>query len=254
MYHLETLKINHCSVQKQFIIALFLILLPCFVFSQSKKLSKKQFIADSIKIVRPRIARPQFRIDNRTIFSSKQLLNISGFDAGVVLKEKLRATLGYYSLSESNLTSLNKSIGSVLYKANYGLNYGALNLEFIYKNKRFFSLGMPVEFGLGQNTLKYKSAEDDTEIENKTGTILLAYFGLSGTFKPIRWIGLKVSIGYKKTVFNQLKDLHFDGIYTSVGLAIDFREIIRDIRMYSLKRKYPKNFNSVGTAVDLITD
>jgi len=233
---------------------LFLTLLPCFIFSQSKKLSKKQFITDSLKIVKPRIARPQFRIDNRTIFSNKQLINISGFDAGVTLKEKLRVTLGYYSLSASNLTSLNKSIGSVLYNANYRLNYGALNLEFIYKNTRFFSLGMPVEIGFGQNTLKYKSTESETEAESNKGMVLLTYFGLSGTFKPIRWIGLKVSVGYKKTVFNQLKGLNFDGIYTSVGLAIDFREIIRDGRMYSLKKRYRKNFNSIGTGVDLITD
>lgn len=247
-------KINSYKIQKQFLVILFLIVLPQVIFSQNKKLSKKQFIADSLKIVKPRIARPQFRIDNRTAFSNKQLVNISGFDAGVILKEKLRITLGYYSLSASNLTSFNKSIGSVLYKANYHLNYGALNLEFIYKNTRFFSLGMPFEIGLGQNSLKYKSTVDETEVGKKTGMVLLTYFGLSGTFKPIRWIGLKVSVGYKKTVFNQLNDFNFDGIYTSAGLAIDFREIIRDGRMYFLKRKYRKNFNSVGTAVDLMTD
>ena len=247
-------EINTSRIQKQLITVSFLLLFPCLIFSQAKKLSKKQFIADSLKIVKPRIARPQFRIDNRTVFSSKQLINISGFDAGVVLKEKLRVTLGYYSLSTNNLTSFDKSIDSVLYKANYRLNYGALNLEFIYKNTRFFSLGMPVEIGLGQNTLKYRSTLDETEAEKKTGMVLVTYFGLSGTFKPIRWIGLKVSLGYRKTGFNQLKGLNFDGVYTSVGLAIDFREIIRDGRMYSLKRKYRKNFNTVGTAVDLITD
>ena len=95
---------------------------------------------------------------------------------------------------------------------------------------------------------------DGSEIDNKSGLILLTYFGLSGTFKPIRWIGLKASVGYKKTVLNQVKEVNFDGIYTAVGIAVDFREIIRDVRMYSLKRKYRKNFNSVGTAVDLITD
>jgi len=247
-------KIKCFKIQKQFPISLCLLLLSFLSFSQSVKLSKQQFIIDSNKIVKPRLARPQFRVDNRTIFPSKQRLNITGFDAGVVLKEKLRVTLGYYSLSTTNLTSLNKSIGSVLYKANYNLNYVALNLEFIYKDARFFSLGMPVEIGLGQNKLKFNSTEDQTEIDKKSGTIILTYFGLSGTFKPIRWFGLKVSVGYKKAVFNQLKELNFDGLYTSVGLAIDFREIITDGRMYALKRKYRKNYNSIGTAVDLITD
>ena len=53
---------------------------------------------DSLKIVKHRIARPQFRLDNRLIFFNKQQLNISGVDAGVVLKEKLRINLGYYAL------------------------------------------------------------------------------------------------------------------------------------------------------------
>ena len=239
---------------KQLIIVFIVLLTPQCTFSQSKALSKKQFTTDSLRIIRPRIARPQFRIDNRIVFFNKELSNISGLDAGVVLKEKLRLTLGYYSLSNRNINTLNKSINNVLYNANYCLNYGALNAEFIYKNTRFFSLGMPVEFAVGQNTLKYKSAVDETEIDRNTGGVVLTYFGLSGTFKPIRWIGLKVSVGYRKGIFNQIKDLSSDGVYTAIGLSIDFREIIRDTRMYALKREYRKNFNAVGTAVDLITD
>ncbi len=239
---------------KQLIITLILLLLPEFNFSQTKKFTKKQFIIDSLRIIRPLIARPQFRIDNRIVFFSKQLVNVSGLDAGVVLKEKLRITLGYYSLSSNNISALNKSVDAVLYKADYRLNYGALNLEFIYKNTRFFSLGMPVEFAVGKNTLKYRSAIDEIESDMSNGTIVLTYFGLSGTFKPIRWIGLKVSGGYRKAIFNQIKDVNSNGLYMALGLAIDFREIIRDTRMYNLKRKYRKNFNAVGTAVDLITD
>jgi len=247
-------EINTSKILRKLTICLFLLFPPGSVFSQGAKLSKQQFIADSQKIVRPLIIRPQFRFDNRTIFFNGQRINISGFDAGIILKEKLRVTLGYYNLSNANLTSLNKSINNVLYKANYRIDYGALNLEFIYKNTRFFSLGMPIEIGLGQNVLNYKNSIDETETENNTGIVLLTNFGLSGTFKPIRWIGLKVSIGYRKTVFNQVNNLKFDGLYTSLGLAIDFREIIRDGKMYALKRKYRKNFNPVGTAVDLITD
>jgi hypothetical protein len=61
-------------------------------------------------------------------------------------------------------------------------------------------------------------------------------------------------MGYRKTIINNVKELTFDGLYTSIGLAIDFREIIRDGRMYKLKRKYKKNSSAIGTAVDLITD
>lgn len=218
-----------------------------------QKLTKQKFVADSIKIMRPKLIRPQFRFDNRLTFLSGQKLNITGVDGGVLLNNKLRITLGYYSVSDK-LTSLKKTLNAVEYQGEYHLNYGALNLEFIYRNTRFFSLGMPLEFGLGSNSLNYKSEINNLEIGKQSGPTAMAYFGLSGTFKPIRWIGLKAAFGYRKTLYNQIKNLGFNGIYTSVGLAIDFREIITDCRMFKLKTKYRKNASSVETAVDLITD
>ena len=218
-----------------------------------KKMTKKQFIADSLKIVKTRLARPQVRLDNRLTFLNGQKLGITGVDAGVLLKEKLRATLGYYNVSDK-LTSLQKTIDDIEYQGDYKLNYGALNFEFIYLNTRFFSLGMPLEFGFGNNSLNYTSALTNIQPDKKSGFIAISYFGLSGTFKPIREIGLKGAFGYRKTLFNQIKNLGFDGIYTSVGLAIDFREIIKDYKMYKLKKRYRKNTNSIETAVDLITD
>ncbi len=216
-------------------------------------MTKRQFIADSTQIVKPKLIRPQFKFDNRLTFLKGQKLSISGADAGVLLKNKLRVTLGYYTLSE-NLTSLNKTINDEAYQGDYKLNYGALNLEFIYKDTRFFSFGMPIELGFGNNKLSYKSTVTEVETEKQSGFIAMSYFGLSGTFKPIRWIGLKGAVGYRKTLFNQIKDFPFNGIYTSVGLSIDFREIISDFRMYKLKRKYRKSAGAVETGVDLITD
>ncbi|MBL7934540.1 MAG: hypothetical protein JNM51_01875 [Bacteroidia bacterium] len=222
------------------------------VYAQ-QKISKRQFIADSTKIVKPRLVRPQLKFDSRLVFFNGQKLSISGGDVGVLLKNKLRVTLGYYSLSDK-LTSLKKTIDNIEYQGQYNLNYGALNLEFIYKNTRFFSLGMPLEFGFGYNTLNYKSITDNLETDKESGFIAKAYFGLSGTFKPIRWIGLKGAFGYRKILYNQLKNFAFDGVYTSVGLSIDFIEIITDYRMFKLKKRYRKNANAVETAVDLITD
>ena len=218
-----------------------------------QKITKQKFIADSLKIVKTRLVRPQVRLDNRLTFLNGQKLSISGVDAGVLLKEKLRLTLGFYSVSDK-LTALKKNIDDIDYQGEYKLNYGALNTEFIYKNMRFFSLGMPLEFGFGNNSLNYVSHTNNLQTDKQQGFILMSYFGLSATFKPIRCIGLKAAFGYRKTLFNQIKNLAFDGIYTSVGLSIDFREIIKDYQMYKLKKRYHKNSNSIETTVDLITN
>ena len=225
----------------------------CFKINAQQKITKKQFIADSLKIIKTRLVRPQVRLDNRLTFLNGQKLSIAGLDAGVLLKEKLRVTLGYYSAND-RLTSLKKNIDDIEYQGEYALSYGAINLEFIFKNTRFFSLGMPLEFGFGNNSLNYKSLINNLETGKQSGFIAMSYFGLSGTFKPIRWIGLKAAFGYRKTILNQIKNLAFDGFYTSVGLSVDFREITKDYQMYKLKKKYHKNINSIETAVDLITD
>jgi hypothetical protein len=55
-------------------------------------------------------------------------------------------------------------------------------------------------------------------------------------------------------LLNEIKPVDLNGIYTSVGLAIDFREMISDYKMFRLKKKFRKNSNALENAVDLITD
>lgn len=224
-----------------------------FTLHGQVKLTKKAFLADSLKIAKVKLVRLQFRFDNRVTFLNGQKLGITGFDVGVLWNEKLRSTIGYYKVSDK-FTSLNKRIDEVEYQGQYKLNYGALNIEYIYRNTRFYSLGMPLEFGFGNNKLIYSSTVDNKEVDGGSGVIAMTYFGLSGTFKPIRWLGLRGAVGYRMTLFNQIKGLAFDGIYSSVGLTVDFWEIIKDHKMYKLKRRYRKKSNAIETAVDLITN
>jgi hypothetical protein len=217
------------------------------------KAQRKQFIKDSTEIMRVKLVRPQFRIDNRNIFIKGQVLTINGVDAGVLLKEKLRLTLGYYSLN-NKLSAYKKTIDDIQYDRQIKLKYGSINTEFIYKNTRFFSLGMPLELGLGSNSLHYVDSLGRQAADKQSGFLIVSDFGLSATFKPIRWLGLKGVLGYRKTVFNQVKDFDFDGLFTSIGINVDIREITKDIQMYRLKKKYRKGMNKIETAVDLITD
>ncbi|MEO6304008.1 MAG: hypothetical protein ABIP51_12630 [Bacteroidia bacterium] len=203
--------------------------------------------------MRVKLIRPQFRIDNRSIFFKGQLLNSNGLDAGVLLKEKLRLTVGYYWLTD-NLDTYKKNVDNIDIERNLQLKYGSINTEVIYKNTRFISLGMPLDFAFGKNTLQYKNSATGEVQSTASGIIFLTDFGLSATLKPTRWIGVKGILGYRKTIYNGVKDFKLDGIFTSIGLSIDIREIIKDVQMFQLKKKYKGNRNSIETAVDLITD
>lgn len=218
--------------------------------------SYPNFVRDSLEIVKVPLVRPQFRFDNRNIYFQGQMLAVGGYDAGVVLNDKLRVTLGYYR-SKSAISRYDETVeGPKLnqYDRKLQLDYGTINTEFLYLNKRFFSLGMPLELGFGQNSSKYKLTPDAVDYQMQKGFIIVTDFGLSGTFKPIRWIGIRGVVGYRKTVVNQVDDFRFDGIFTSVGLNIDFREVTKDFKMYRLMKRYHRIDHKIATGVDLITD
>lgn len=201
--------------------------------------------------MRVRLARPQIRIDNKITFYRNESLNINGFDAGAIFKERLRVTLGYYYLND-DLSTYEKNRNGTYINKKLKLRYGSLNLDFICLNTRFFTIGVPVEFGFGKNQLRYR--DFNYEIREHKGFISLLDFGISVTFKPIRWVGVRGVAGYRKTLYNQIDDFRFDGYFLSGGIAVNIHEITKDLRMYQLKRKYKRVGNPLDTAVDLITD
>lgn len=230
--------------------------LPALLFLSihltAQRYDPKKFAQDSAELMKIKLVRPQVKFDNRLTFINGQSTSINGFDAGVLLKDKMRLTLGYYNLSESLNLPPTKSDEEIFLRR-IKIDYGTINSEIIYLDKRYFSMGLPLELGFGFSTLKSRSAINKDVNDSQKGFLALAHFGLSATFKPIRWIGLKGIIGYRKTILNQIKDLPFDGLFTSLGLNVDFREIIRDFKMMKLKKRYGRG-HPIENAVDLITD
>ncbi len=219
--------------------------------SQTKQ-PQGDFIQDSLKISQTKLVRPQFKFDNRVTFYEGQSLFITGYDAGVLLKDKLRIALGYSRLNE-DLNAFKETIDSVDVGRRIEIRYGSINIEFNYLNTRFFTLGMPLELAGGFNMLRFKEINSDAIYKTEKGILLLSHFGLSGTFKPIRWFGLKGIVGYRKMLFNQVPEFDFNGIFTSIGFNVDFAEIIRDIRMYRLMKKHHRG-NNISNAVDILVD
>lgn len=245
-----------CHLPRFFIRALnllcfFLLCVPLNSFSQ-KKLTKKQFIKDSIEIVSRGAIRPQIRLDNRLTFHKGQSLTMNGIDAGVLLNEKLRLTAGFYHLSD-HLNAYTTEIDGAEVRRVLKLNYGSFNTEFFYLHTRFLSLGMPLDFGLGTTRLSYQNTSTGEVFGREGGLVFLTDFGFSAIFKPIRWVGIKGVAGYRKLLINPVKSFNFDGFFTSIGLNLDLREVIKDISLYRLKKKYRRG-KDLDNAVNLITD
>ena len=68
-------------MSKQIFRVYIVLLVMCFCFAPAysqTKAQRKAFLADSARIVRVKLVRPQFRIDNRNIFVKGQVITING--------------------------------------------------------------------------------------------------------------------------------------------------------------------------------
>jgi hypothetical protein len=243
-------KILHTGSQLKNLCLIGFLSFSFFSFSQQDTL-QDQYTKDSLAITRVKLIRPQFKFDNRVAFHGTQGLPINGFEVGVLLDNKLRLTGGYYTMF-GNLKEFNIQKDGQEYTKAIQMNYGSINTELIYKDWRFVSLGMPLEIAGGINTFRDKNLTTGDVYSTTTGGLLFVNFGVAGTFKPMRFLGLKVIAGYRKTVYNQVKDFNFDGFFTSIGLNFDVQELGRDIKMFRLNKKYKKG-NNVTNLVNILT-
>jgi hypothetical protein len=228
---------------------IFFLVFSAGCLSQS---DTSQFIKDSLTITKVKLVRPQLKFDNRQTFYGGQALAITGFDAGFLLNEKLRLTLGYYNMNNSlnnrAFVRNDTAFGTLIH-----LEYGSINTELIYKDERFFSLGMPLEVGAGINAFRDKNITTGEILRTTSGTMLFVNFGLSATFKPMRFLGLKAMVGYRKMAFNQVKEFSFDGFFSSIGLNVDVHGIVSNIKMYRLMKRYRRG-NNIANAVNILTN
>jgi hypothetical protein len=211
-----------------------------------------EFLKDSLAIMKPKLFRPQLRVDSRSSSYEKQRINLYGYDAGILFRNKLRLALGYYRIN--NDLPMEKIVNEINSGVTLAIHCGQFNTEIVYYNGRYFSLGFPWEFGFGQYRLTYTLPEDGAFLSSRKGFLSFTNFGLSLTFTPIPFIGLKAIAGYRKSIYPPEKTFSFNGTFSSIGFNIDMQEAARDIRMYRLKKKYNRNFNGFSTYVDLLTN
>jgi hypothetical protein len=69
--------------------------------------------------------------------------------------------------------------------------------------------------------------------------------GFKFIVKPIKWVGISSMIGYRY-IYKKETFLNYDGLYYSIGLWLDFRQIYRDIKYYKIqKRNYKRQVNNI---------
>ncbi len=205
-----------------------------------------KFKKDSAHIYRFKKIRPYASLDNRNSFIKDAPVNVKGFQLGVILKEKHTIGFGLYSLQNSSkqfITTKNEK--SIAAKRTLTLNYLTLFYQYVIIDKRFFELDIPLEVGLGGYHIILEDTFTNKILTDKKGGVTLTSGGVNMIFKPVRWVGLSVTAGYR-IALEKNPNVNFSGAYYSYGVWVDFRRIYRDIKYYGIiRKKYRRHLRSL---------
>jgi hypothetical protein len=218
---------------------LYLIAFPVLLFSQADTSSRKtrlelltmQLKADSEHIYRFRKARPYFNYHERHSLANPVTTNFYGPQVGVVLYERHIAGLGAYFSGKRTREPFETTDNSITVKKNIDVNFLSAFYQYIIVNRRFFELHVPLELGSGTYYSAYRDSSNRIyKTENEP--LLLAGGSVLAILKPLRWIGLSGSVGYRTT-----SEKTFNGYYYTLGVWIGFRPLQNDVRYHLMKKK-----------------
>jgi hypothetical protein len=246
----------YCKLKNYFLI-LCIALFSLKAISQNDNLpnNKKQFLKDSIAkkfkkdslhLYRFLKVRPYLDLDNRNTIIRDFRVNVRGFLAGLVLFEKHAVGVGYYSI---NHKSSDRNIKTVINNeeafVTTRINYFTLFYYYILVDKKYFQINIPLEGGFGNYDINAFSKSTKEELQQNKGKLLLVGSGLTLVLRPIKHIGLSSKIGYR-LVSDETSNLNFNGLYYSLGVWLNIKQLYRDTRFYGFMRpKYKKRVKRI---------
>ena len=197
---------------------------------------------DSTRIYRPKKVRPFFSLDNRNSFIKDAPVNVQGLQAGIIFKDRHTFGFGLYSIRASahqNVVKRSDPTTTIDATRTLSLNYLTAFYQYAILDYRYFELDIPVEIGLGGYEIKVvalNALPGKPPLVDKKGGTLIMSGGVGITIKPLRWIGITGSAGYRNAL-DKDKNVNFSGFYYSYGIWVDLGRTQRDIRYYLMKRK-----------------
>ena len=212
---------------------------------------KSKLHADSLRIFRFQKVRSYFAIDRRNSFIKNNAVQINGFQVGVLLFEKHTVGFGSYNINTHASRSFREKEKSYPIDLALNVTYVTAFYQYTLIDKRYIEVDIPVELGYGSFQYTARDKMNDSVLQVRPhGNILPMGAGLNVVLKPFRWVGLSGTAGYRyvKDVGDNLQkvNVNFNGFYYSLGIWVDIRQIVRDMRYYIIKKpKYRKNVRTI---------
>jgi hypothetical protein len=203
---------------------------------------RQNLTADSIHIFRKRLAKPFLKIENRYSFISNENINLFGIMGGATFIEKHTIFTGYFFLDPRRTTPISFAERGINTQHYLDMNYFVLGYQYVFISKRYFQVNAPLATGYG--TYKVEVTDNyDNPISSKSGNIWPTNAGLQLIIKPLKWIGVSASGGYRYIGNKVNTELVLRGWYYSFGLWLDGRQIYRSARLFNKRRIYRREIS-----------
>lgn len=227
-------------------VVLFLSLLFAFFNTEAQTDSKSDSLkqklqTDSMRIYRSTIARLFLKLENRHSPIASERVSMIGLMGGLTLKDHHSFFIGYFFMLPKQVAPIVVTLPGV--KGNQqeflNMNFGLIGYQYVLYKSRYFQANLPVTLGLGHYDVKLTD-ENTKQTQNYGGRIVP--FSVGGQFigKPLSWLGLSISGGYRYMAQQQNATLSLHGMYYSFGLWIDGRFVSRHLRYKNRLRLHYK--------------
>lgn len=198
-----------------------------FLLSQSLS---AQYFEDSIKYSLKQKPKPVIKLDSKNAFVTNLSVRTIGVKAGIEFNKTLQFGIGYNWLNTSIKRdfifqhSVTDTIEAYL---KYQYLSPFLNYTFFKSKKWVFSI--PVQIGIGKTFYEYSTL---TGKKNKLYDALILTYepSITAEYKPIKYIGIGLGIGYRFAFYNELRKREmFTAPVWMIISRVSFGELYRDI-------------------------
>jgi hypothetical protein len=172
--------------------------------------------------------------DLKDLFIGATPVTIYGAAAGLEFNDRHQYTIGFYLLSKKAERRLANSSDAV--NQRWGLTLINLGYTYTFLDKGKFELKLPFEVGFGKGKIR---AFDNSgnKIFSEEGLIVPVQLGFITDFELTKWVGLRGSIGYRKTLKGSIFKKNFDSPYYSFGLSLYYENIRKSYLEFRKKKK-----------------
>jgi hypothetical protein len=199
---------------------------------------KNQFQKDSAHVYRLKKFRPYADLDHYQTYLNDALVNIRGFNVGVMYKNRHIFGLGLHGITKlDQKKAVTRFRDTVNVTEQLSLRYMSLFYQYTFINNRYLAVFMPTQLGLGRYTLTTDNVARNKRVSQKTGGTIPASIGATLVLKPVKWIGISGTGGYR-IVLDKNPNLNFNGLFFGYGVWLDIQQIVRDIKFYGFLRPH----------------